>query len=354
MNAIDQSLSNYGLIGRVGIQAATIQVAETTLTGQATSGLIAPEVAGLGGVTGQVLDLQPQLAMLTAYSTNATLASSRLDITQSALTSLSSMASSMAAKLTQLSTSTGSNLQTAIRAVSQSARTDLDALGSILNTKSGNDYVFAGADAQTAPVIDPTSLATGATATAVGTAVAGLASNGAPATLASIMSVFTANPVFSPGIATATNATVDVGSGVSAIVGLPASSTAGMTGASATSTGSGMSDLVAVLTTLSNFGTLSGSEPQFTTFVSDVQTMLSGAERGIDAITTTLGVSQQQIKTESSTNTATADLLSAQISSLTSVDLPTVATQLSATQNQLMASYQLIADLKGMNLANYL
>ncbi len=355
MDALGGSLSNFGLIGTVGIYADKLGRQEAGLTAQSTSGLISSGVTGLGAATSQVLDLQPQITQLSALTANASLAAVRLQTAQTALTSISSLAQSFATSLTQLSTENGSSLTTGIAALAGTAESDLGALAGMLNTKAGDVYVFAGSDGTDAPIPDPGTITNGPLSSSVALAVSGLGMNSATTTLSSIIAAVSGNPVFSPSLNTApTAASVDVGPGESATVSLPATSTAGMGPASATSTGSGVNDLIAVLSAVSNLASGDGSNTQFGGFLSGLKTTLNGALGGLDAMTSTLAVSQQQVAAATSTNAAMSAALTTQMNGLTSVDLPTVATRLTATQNQLMASYEIINDLKSLSLASYL
>ena len=354
MDAINGALSPYGLIGQIGIAARALDGQEGKLTGQATSGLVATGVTGLGEDTSRVLNLQPQLAQLGAFDANATLAGSRLQTAQAALTSISSIAQAIGTSLTQLGSVNGSNQTSSISSIASAARNDLQTVVSTLNTTSGDVYVFGGTDETTPPVPDPNSVGTGPLSASVASAVGGLAANGASATLSSIIAAVSGNSIFAPGLTASAAPTVDVGFEDTVTVGLPATSGAGLGGASPTSTGSGVNDLVAVLSALSSLTPSQASDPQFGALLSGLGTMLTGAQGGVDAMASTLGVSQQQVTAASATNTTLSDALSSQIGSLTGVDLPTVATQLTATQNQLMASYEIISDLKSLSLAAYL
>ncbi len=355
MNIVSSSLLNYGLIGQVGNYATALSGAEATLTAESTSGLISGSVTGLGEGTGRVLDLQPQLAQLAAFTTNGSVASSRLQTIQTALTSITSLSQTLSTNLTQLSTEEGSSLTAGISSLAGTAAEDLGTLTALLNTKAGDAYVFGGTDETTPPVEDPGSIGTGSLSTSVAAALGGLAANGATATLASVIAAVSANPIFAPSLTSATgSSSIEVGEGENAVVGLPATSTIGMDGAGTTSTGSSIGDLVAVLSAAANLTSAEGSDPQFAGLIAGLQTTLSGAQTGLSEMTSTLAVSQQQVTAATTTNAAMSDALSTQIGSLTSVDLPTVATQLNETQNQLMASYEIVNDLKGLTLAAYL
>ena len=355
MNVINGSLANYGLIGQVGIRANALSDRETSLTEEVTTGLVSSSITGLGASTSEVLNLQPQLAQLDALTSNATMASSRLQVAQSAMTSISAIASTLATNLTQLSTEQGSALPTALSSTATTAKGDLSALASALNTTFGGIYVFGGADETTQPVTNPGAITSGPLSASIAASVSGLATNGASATLSAVISAMSTNSVFAAGLVSNPQPSlIDVGLGETATVGLPATSTSGMNAASATSTGSSVNDLIAVLSALSSLDPGQAGNPQLGGFLSGLQQALTGSQNGLSTITSTLGVAQQQVSAASDTNAAVSNALTTQLGSLTSVDIPTVATQLTATQNQLMASYEIVSDLKGLSLAAYI
>ena len=356
MSGISNDLSSYGLIGRVGDYAVSIDRRETNLTTQTTTGLVATNVADLGSVTSQVLDLEPQLAQLSALSANATLAGNYLQSAQTSLSAITSIASTMSTSLTTLSTESGTGLTTAITDYAAQAKDDLGTLMGLLNTNSGDSYVFGAPGDTTAPVPNVRAAADGPLASSIAGAVTGLGANGVAATLQSIVTAVTGAGLFSPSQNPSTATTIDVGVGEQATVGYPATTTVGMADADASvpTTGSSIQDLIGILSAVSNLGASAAQAPDFDSFVSGMQTMLQNAQGGLSAIVSSLGVSQQQVSAASDTNADTSTALSTQIGDLTSVDLPTIATQLAATQNQLTASYEIINDLKGMTLAAYL
>lgn len=356
MSGISSDLSSFGLIGRIGTYAVALDKTETDLTAQSTSGLIATEVTDLGAGTGQVLSLQPQLAQLSAFSQNATIAGSRLQTAQTALTSITSMASSLSTSLVTLSTQNGTSLATAITNFATQAQGDLGTLMGLLNTSAGDTYVFGAPGTVDAPVLDPNDQTNGSLSTAVANVLSSLQTNGVSSTLTSIANAVTTANLFSSTQSPPAESTIAVGVGEQAIVGFTATTTTGMPqpGGSFPTTGSGVQDLIAVLSTMANLNTSDAQDPNFQGLVTGLQTMLGNAQGGLSAIVSTLGVSQQQVSAASDTNDTTLTALETQIGDLTSVDLPTVATQLTATQNQLTASYEIINDLKGMTLAAYI
>ena len=347
MSGIGNDLENYGLIGRIGGYAVRLNRAETDLTAQSTSGLISPNVTGLGIGTSQVLDLQPQVAQLAAYTQNATVAGNRLTAAQTTLSSISSIASAMSTNLTSLSAQDGTDLSTSISAISTEAEADVGNLIGLLNTSAGDSYVFGAAGSSAAPVVNP-GAATASVLASGAAAIAGLSVNGAASTIASISAAVDGGSIFDPSQTPAGATRIQVGTGETVEVGFTA------TAPYATSTGTPFGDLISVLSALANLSPADGQTSNFASLVSGLQATLGQAQAGVSEMASTLGVSQQSVTAASDTNDALSTALTAQIGDLTSVDLPTVATQLSETQNQITASYEIINSLRGMTLAAYL
>ena len=67
-----------------------------------------------------------------------------------------------------------------------------------------------------------------------------------------------------------------------------------------------------------------------------------------------MGATQDFLTNTANTYASVSDALTSRIGSLTSVDLAAVSTEASEASASLQASYELIADLKGLSLANYL
>ncbi len=356
--AIAASLLPFGAVGRLGAAALAINNRDEALQAQASSGLLAPNVADLGAATEQVLDLQPQLAAVDAWNANVTVATNRLAVAQSAIGGIGDLASSIETTLVGLSDADGSSRAAAVAAAASEATASLQQLGALLNTQDGDSFVFGGNDNTTAPVAAGASLASGALNTAIAQAVAALPASGSGATIASILSAATgtaAGQPFSAAISGPSpgNGSVVVGVGES-VDSSVAATTGTLAAPTATSTGSPVRDLVAVLAAVASLSSSSAGSADFESFISALQTTASGAVSGLSDLAGGMGATQDFLTNTANTYASVSDALTSRIGSLTSVDLAAVSTEASEASASLQASYELIADLKGLSLANYL
>ena len=105
------------------------------------------------------VSMKNQIDALDSYTTTNGLASTRLDTTATALTSMDSLAQTISASLVSASSTGGST--TALQATGSSG---LQALLSDLNTSVGDQYVFGGNNTGTTPATDYSSTSTAKTA----------------------------------------------------------------------------------------------------------------------------------------------------------------------------------------------
>ncbi len=348
-------LSNYGLVGRLGYASEQISQTSATLTQQASDGLISDNVAKLGESTGAVLNLQPQLAQLAAYATNGSIANTRLSAASSSLTQLSSVAQSLVTNLISLRGESGTAAQTTLAGLVSLAKSDLGQVGTLLNTQAAGSYVFGGGDGSTAPVADATNMTNNSLATTTASAMGSLDTNGADATLQTILgaaeSTSSGATPFTGGLPTSAQE-VMVGTGAQVATSIPITSST--TAASSTSTGSSVRDLVAVLTAVSNLSPSDLSSSNFDGLLSGLSSVASNAQSGLIQQAAQVGASQDIVTNTLNLGSSTTTLITTQIGDLTSVDAAKVSTELSESNDQLQASYMLISDLKSLNLADYL
>jgi flagellin-like hook-associated protein FlgL len=139
----------YSLNATLIANAAKIHQQLSTLTEQASTGLVADTYAGLGnGAAGVSLDLNPQLAALQTYKTNIDRASGSMQVTQTAMTQLQQIAATFVSDIPNLN---GLN-PSEVDSVAANARAALRQVADLLNTKNGNVYVFGGQDSANPPV----------------------------------------------------------------------------------------------------------------------------------------------------------------------------------------------------------
>ncbi len=349
------SATDVGTLAAVLYNTTQISSQIGTLTAQASSGLVSSDYAGLGNAASKALDLSGQLALNTAYQTNANQAATQAQVAQSALGQIQTIVSGFSGQLLEPAT----NTQIGLATLASSAAANLQQIASLLNTKVGDTYIFAGQDSRTPPVPNPATLSTSAFATAIQAAIANLGTAGAAATQSQILAGAApgATSPFSASLeASNVAATAIIGDGLSVQTSVLADQNANATsaGASGTTTGSYTRDILASLATVAALGTATASDPNVAALLSLTQTTLSHADDALNTDIGALGGRQQTITGTQSELTDTATTLTTQLGNLQNVDTAEVATKLATVQNQLQASYKIIANLDQLSLVKFL
>ena len=350
VSMLSSGFSDYGaLTGLVGDSEA-IQARLDQLEQQSATGYIAPTLGGLGGTAArQVLDLRPQIAHQTQYQANISAAQGQMSVTQTALSGISSIASQFYGDLPNLT-----DLNPAeVDSVASQAKQALAQVASLLDTKDGDTYVFAGQTPDTAPIPNPDAIASSTFATSIASAVAGLATNGAAATTAATLAAASGTSPFDPSLSSAVP-TVQVGADDYVQTGLLANANTLATSSGSSTTGSYTRDVLRSLATLASLSSSQVNAPGFSGLISDTQQSLSGAISALDTEAGSFGAIQSSLSTQSTEIGDVHDALTTQLSNATEVDMASTLTSLTQTQTQLQASYQVIAAAKNMTLANYL
>jgi flagellar hook-associated protein 3 FlgL len=326
-----------------------------TLTAETSSGYVSDDYAGLGAGAGAALDLTGELALNSTQQANADQAANVQQVTQTALGQIQTLLSGITSQLLSPDVSSSQGFAS----LSSSAQDALQQVASLLDTQSGGVYVFAGQDSATPPVPDPAGITQSAFYSAIQTAVAGLPTNGAAAVQAQTLAIASPGGTspFSASLEDSNQpATVDLGNGESVQVGMLAdqNSNAVSAGTGTTSTGSYMRDILLGLSTVSALSGSDPTDPQVQALLSSTLTTLNGADTALNTDIAGLG-GRHDVITDAKTelgNVATA--LTTQLGNVEDADTATVATQLSQAQNQLQASYSVIAALGQLSLAKYL
>jgi flagellar hook-associated protein 3 FlgL len=323
------------------------------LSAALTSGVTSDSYAGLGDQAYAAISLEPQISATAAWQTNATVAQTNLSITQTALTSISSIATSLQTSLLSLQTTSSTST---IATISSAARQQLTALTALLNTKNGDSYVFAGT-ASDQPPVTTSDLATSSLVSGIIGAVATVGTAGATATeAATLASASLTSPanVFSTQLsmaATALAPQIQVGQNQSIATGIVATQ-GGL--ASTVSTGSAIRDLIRSLATVAGLSGADSSSAGFQSLVADTSSQMSGVTQGLAGLTASVGTLQDNATSLGSSLSDMNDALTSQLDTTKNADPATTRTQQVAVQNQLTASYTLIADMKTLNLAQYI
>ncbi len=322
INSSGNPPSEGALLARLADNSASIRRQLDTATTQSATGRIAESYAGLGVGAKVSLDLRPQATHAAAWQANIDGATARLGVAQSALSSISTIAASFFAKAGALNGLVPSEANS----IAASARVALEQVSQLLNSKSGDVYVFAGQDTSNPPIPDTSAGVVGAAVLASDTATAPFSS-----------SLGAAPP------------TIEVGEGQRVQVGLLANSNT-LTASAAPTTGSYMRDILRALATL----TTATAGPGLQAMAIDTQARLGSAVGAIAVESGALGDVQSSLAARHTQLGDTVIALNAQVSGAEEVDFAATLTRITLLQTKLQASYQLIAGMKSLSLAQYI
>ena len=142
----------YGIIQQLIADSATIRAQSNTLIEQASSGLVSQSYAGLGDGATVALNLNPQLNDLQTWQTNIGQAAGVMQVTQTAMTQIQSIAATFFADTNNLNGVNASEVDS----IAANARSALQQVAGLLDTQDGSSYVFAGQDTAKMPVLRST------------------------------------------------------------------------------------------------------------------------------------------------------------------------------------------------------
>ena len=356
------AISNgYGIMPALMRSIDKLNAQNDALTAQGSSGVLSSNYAGLGDQADEAISLEPQISATAAWQTNVSQTQTKLSVTQTALTSISSIATSLQTTLISLQSTPSA---TAIATASSTALLQLTALTSLLNTKSGDSYVFAGQASDQAPVsyqdLAKSPLVSGIVAAValVGPATttgAVSALDTEQATLAN-MSLTATDTVFSnqlsdPTVSPATLVPqIQIGQDATIATGVVATQDG-----AGSATGSSIRDLIRSLATVAGLsGVADNSTADFQSLISYTSSQMTAVTQGISGMTASVGALQDNAATLGSNLSDVNDALTSQLGAVKDSDPATTRTQQVAVQNQITASYTLIADMRNLNLAQYL
>ena len=310
-----------GLLSRLlGNSQATKAQLDQALE-QESTGRIAEDYSGLGVGARTSLDLSPTANHLQTWQSNIDLATNRLDVTQTVMTSISQIATNFVAQANNVNNIGYSQAGS----IATSAKQALQQVAQLLNTKVGNIYLFSGSDTSNPPI-----------------------PNTDPTVIAAAIQASNSGPPFSTTIGTAVP-TVEVGEGQRVQIGLLANQNT-LASTSGSPTGSYMRDILLGLTTLAGMTTGTAA----TATAATAQAQLQAGSNALSDEQGALGNIEANLKTTQTTLASTQTAFEAQISNVQDVDMAATLTRIQALQTQLQASYQLIAGVKSLSLVNFL
>jgi flagellar hook-associated protein 3 FlgL len=353
-------LSDTGWMSSLISDAAALRQKEQTLTNQASTGAVATTYAGLGSGAPVSLDLNPQVAALNTWQANINQASGSMQVTQTAMTQIQSIAQNLYAQLVSLNSVNPPDIDT----VAAQARQELAQVANLLDSKDGNTYVFAGADSANPPVHNPDQILSSGFYNQIAAAVGNLGTNGAAVTIASTLAIASSNAAgtspfssyMSQPAATLRShiPVVQVGQNDTVQIGLLASANSAVPSTGGSTTGSYMRDLMRALATIGSLTSAQGSAAGFQALVQDTSTSLQGVISAMASDVGALGNTQAMLTATQTRLSDTATALNTQLSSVQDVDMAKTLSNLSLVQTQMQASYQVIAGMSGLTLVKFL
>lgn len=300
------------MINRVATFAMNRQMLGATMQTQArmanmqlqeASGLVSTDYGGLGSDARKLIDLEVTATRSARYEAAAKSASSDVDAIYAVMQSVVDLLGSLR---TQVVAAQGASAaDTSLTSLATSAKSSMEELASLLNTKLGDRYLFAGDNTQAQPVDVDTLLA--ATDPAGGSYYA--------------------------GSATALSAKV---------------SDLQVVSYGATANDAAFSAAFSAMSKLANATTMSSEE------LTAAYEQLVGAIDGVADIQGSISVSAIVLDRASAHQQDLNAFYSEQIVSLRDVDITEIAARLTAYETQLQASYSAIAKLQSLSLADYL
>ena len=355
------SISPYGLIAQLVTNTAQVHTSLDTLTQQASSGMVARSYAGLGANAAVSLNLSPQIKHLQTWQNAINSANGSMNITQTALTQISSVASTFEANLNNINGVNASETDS----VAANAKQALQQIAGLLNSQYGGSYVFAGTDSANPPIPSGDAILQSSFFGQIQTAVTSLTATNAASTFQAILAVGGSNDPAtspfstalsqSPAVVNGQLQTVQTGSSQAQTIGIAASANAFVSSQGSETTGSYMRDVMASLATIGSMSSSqTGNSSDLQGLVAATRSCLSGAITALNQDAGVLGNTQSGLQSLQSNLADTQTTLSGQVSNVQDVDMAKTLSALTQVQTQLQASYQVISAISGLSLSKYI
>jgi flagellar hook-associated protein 3 FlgL len=349
-----------GALTQVIADSTAVRTQLNDLTKQVSDGLVSDSYAGLGGGAAASLSLGASLGSVQTWQSNAQAASGPMQVAQSAMAQISSIASNFFAQAATLTSVNSSAIDT----TAASARDALTQVAQLLDSKFGDIYVFSGTDSGNPPVPNASDILNSGMVTAISGAVGQLATNGAAATIASTLATASSNSAgispFSsmlsqPGaVLQSLRPLVQTGPSQFTAVGILAGVNGDVASTGSSTTGSYIRDIMRALATVGSLSSGQASATGFTAIVQDSHTSLGDAITALNEDVGVLGNRQSSLTSMQQSLGDTATALQGQVSNVQDVDMAATLSRLTSTQTQLQASYQLLNTLRSLSLASVL
>ena len=326
-----------------------------TLTAEASSGLKVNPAGSMGNNASLLYSLQMQADQQNTLQTTATNAGNQLNAMQTAMTSIASAVQSIS------SAAQTANSQT-YSVVAGQATTTMEQVLDLLNTQYDGNALFAG-DATENPPMQSATAPDGPLAAVNSVLSAAVAANGGqPLTSANVQSLLTgpnglssifnntnSNPALNYNSAFYTSP--DDGNSTQLLIGANQTVSYSVKGDQPAFTN--LMQGLSMLTLLGAPSTQLDSTAQ-SAILTQAQGLISQAQGQLTEQQGQLGAVQAQVTQVATAQQTAASNTTQQIATLEDANQTTVATQMSALQSQLQASYQVTADLSQLTLSHYL
>ncbi len=352
--------STYGMMDSLVSHAASVRQKLNQLTTEVSTGLTSTTYAGLDAGAQVSLDLGPQITHAKAWQANIDAAAGSMDLTQTAMSQIQQIANNLFSQLPSLNNSPSSEIDS----VAAQARSALQQVANLLDTKNGDRYIFAGQDSANPPVPNPDGILSSGFYSQIHTAVGGLAVGGAAVTVAATLTIASSNAAgTSPFSASQSQPaatlqpqipTAQVSETQRVQVGLLASANASVISSGTSTTGSYMRDLLRSLATIGSLtGGMSGISG-LQGLITDTNNSLGDAISAMASDAGNLGNTQASLAKTRTALSDTVTALTVQVSSVQDVDIAAALSQLQLVQTQMQSSYQLISGYSSLSLVKFM
>ncbi len=342
-------ISSSSVLSSIRQSVLQAQAGLTQAQTEISSGTQADIGVYLGASTGASVSMKNQIDALDSYTTTNGLASTRLDTTATALTSMVSLAQTISASLVSASSTGGST--TALQATGSSG---LQALLSELNTSVGDQYVFGGNNTGTTPATDYSSTSTAKTAVDASfsqTFGFSQTSDSASTISDSAMTSYL-NGSFADQFSDSNWSANWSQASSTTISSKIAPSQTATTSVSANETA--FRQIAEAYTMLSEFTGSNMSDDAKAAVVTKATTLMNTGLAALNQVQTGVGITQAAITSTDTGLSAQTTLLKSDVSDVEDVDTYALNTRVTTLQTQLQASYELTSRLQTLSLTNYL
>lgn len=299
--------------------------------------------ATLGAGVAETFGLRRQGAVLAALAQSNAAASLRLDTTQTALKAIQADADAALKELTGLPADGRAG------AIAAASAARLSALTASLNTSAGGQYVFGGTDSGAAPLAayegSPTSAAKAAVQSALAAAFPGGTANASASQMTAFLDGLHASLFDETGWSRwsgASNRTLDSRISLTETVTSSASANAAP-----------LRDLAMAYVIGSGIGLSGFSADAQAAAAARMGDLLGSASRGLVTMQADLGRTQSRIAEANERMSQQRALLTGRLGALEGVDPAEAKSRVDALTTQIQMSYGLTAQLRSLNLINY-